>query len=195
MCPRLWRTGSVEDTASGVGYASYTCYPVLYLLGSGSIAEECRFRGVIHWFTLVVWSSAVAYYHVATGQLSSGAACCLWRLDISWSDEATLGAPTVLWLGSRTKALSEVSCLAIQSKAASRFACRRSPKKAWIAHRKCPIARGAACCKPKLVARLWTAQNRTVCSAELECQQAGASQHPPKKRQQAAAVQRSAPNN
>jgi len=39
-------------------------------------------------------------------------------------------AATALWLRSPTKALDEVSCLTIQSKAASRFACRRSPKDA-----------------------------------------------------------------
>jgi len=40
------------------------------------------------------------------------------------------GAATALWLRSRTKALNEVSCLTIRSKAASRFACRRSPRDA-----------------------------------------------------------------
>ena len=63
-----------------------------------------------------------------------------WRLDIfEAQSEALFGlrrqsggrrshAATALWLRSPTKALDEVVCLTIQPKAASRFACRRSPK-------------------------------------------------------------------
>ena len=58
-----------------------------------------------------------------------------WRLDIFEAQSKALfglrrqsGAATALCFRSRTKALDEVSCLIIRSKAASRFACRRSPK-------------------------------------------------------------------